>query len=193
MRSGLADLSALEIMTGLYAYAFYFYFDFSGYTDIAIGSARIMGIGLPENFNYPFLKRNIQQLWASWHMSLTGWLTDYIYWPLVKKLRKVGLVKKRPIFISNISIIITFIICGMWHGETMNFVIWGLYHGIGLSVLNVYQKRKRKVRNIYVRKYFNSKYSTIVGVIATFNFFAVGLIFFALSLDEIKLIAAELL
>lgn len=188
----IADLSPARILLGLYAYTFYFYYDFSGYTDMAIGCARILGYRLPENFNNPFMKKNIQELWASWHMSLTGWLTDYVYWPLSKRLRKIGYYRKRPILLSNISIITTFIICGMWHGSTSNFIVWGLYHGIGLAILNIYRKYKRKVRNKHLQRYFQSRTSTVVGIFVTFNFFVLGLPLFAFDLNTIVALVKEL-
>jgi len=192
MQKSFFELGIYEIIIGLYAHTLYFYFDFAGYSDIAIGSAKIMGIGLPENFNNPFMKKNIQQLWANWHISLTSWLTDYIYWPLSKKLRNTQYFKKRPIALSNISIIITFVICGMWHGETLNFVIWGFYHGIGLAVLNIYQKRKRKIRNKTLRNYFLSPYSQVVGIIVTFNYFALGISFFSLNINELVMLFSNI-
>ena len=188
----LLSLNLLELVLGLYSTAFYFYLDFSAYSDIAIGSARIMGIELPENFNNPFYKKNLQQLWANWHISLTSWLTDYIYWPISKKLRNVLYFKKHPIFLSNISIIITFVICGMWHGDSFNFVVWGLYHGVGLAILNIYQKYKRKSRNNFLRRYYKSKYSETIGIIGTFHFFVFGLLFFAFELDIIVQIVLKL-
>jgi len=189
----LGELSLAKLLLGLYAYALYFYFDFSGYSDLAIGSARVMGIELPENFNNPFLKRNIRELWANWHMSLTGWLVDYIYWPLVRKLRNRDYFRGHPIFLSNLGMFITFIICGMWHGETTNFLIWGAYHGIGISVLTIYQRKKRAVRSQFVQSYFRSRASGIVGSIVTFNFFAVGLVFFVMDLSKLKIIASSFL
>ena len=187
------ELSGYEIVVGMYAYALYVYFDFAGYSDIALGSAKIMGIELPENFNAPFLKKNIQELWASWHMSLTRWLTDYVYWPLARFFRRNEGLSKRPILLSNISIIVTFIICGMWHGESLNFVVWGLYHGIGLSILNIYQKQKRKIRNKLARQYFLSRYSKWVGIVMTFNFFALGILIFSFDLATLKALLTRLL
>ena len=181
-----SEMTWNEVILGLYAYTFYVYFDFSGYSDLAIGSARIMGIKLPENFNNPFLKPNIQQLWASWHMSLTRWLTDYIYWPLSKKLRGAEYLRKKPVLLSNISIIVTFIICGMWHGEPLNFVVWGLYHGFGLAILNVYQKQKRRIRDQRIKKYFLSRYSRWIGVVCTFNFFVLGILLFSFDINSIR-------
>lgn len=177
MKIPMAELASWEILLGLYAYALYFYFDFSGYTDLAIGSARLLGFKLPENFNLPFLKKNIQQLWANWHISLTSWLTDYVYWPLVRKLRSNELLRKYPLVISNAAIIITFFLCGAWHGESVNFILWGLYHGIGIALVNVYQKWKRQVRHPAALQYFGSRLSYWIGVVLTFNFFSLGLLF----------------
>jgi alginate O-acetyltransferase complex protein AlgI len=187
----LQEMPVSLMLLGLYAFALFLYFDFSGYTDLAIGTARLMGFILPENFNRPFLKPNIQQLWANFHMSLTSWLTDYIYWPLSKKLRTVDYFRKNPILLSNCAIIVTFLVCGIWHGDTMIFVVWGLYHGIGLSVLNIYQKWKRKMRNPGMRKYFTSKLSYAIGVVGTFTFYSVGLITFIITTDEMKLLVSR--
>jgi len=175
-----------QIMLGLYALALYFYVDFSGYTDLAIGSARIMGFVLPENFDYPFLKRNIQQFWANWHMSLTTWLTDYVYWPVVRRLRKDDFFRRHPVVVSNVAILVAFLICGIWHGETVNFVLWGLYQGIGIACVNTYQQWKRKVRNPLARRYFASSWSYGLGVVATLNFFALGEAFIVLNLADLR-------
>ncbi len=178
---------------GLYAYAFYFYFDFAGYTDLSIGCARLIGIELPENFNNPFLKRNIRELWANWHMSLTSWLVDYIYWPIVRRFRGLDYFRRHPVFLSNLGMIITFIICGMWHGETPNFILWGAYHGIGIAVLTVYQREKRKTRSARLQSYFKSKTSTFLGTVLTFHFFAFGLSLFVLDLTGFRELAKSVL
>lgn len=189
----ISELGTSQLILGMFATTLYLYFDFAGYSDIAIGSSRIMGIGLPENFNMPFLKKNIQELWANWHMTLTRWLTDYLYWPMARRLRKIKFLATRPILLSNLCIITTFVICGMWHGESWNFVVWGLYHGLGIACLNVYQKYKRKVRNNSLRKYFLSEYSKTVGRIFTFLFFAVGILLFSMDIENIKTLLARVL
>ena len=189
----LADLSLGKVLLGLYAYAFYFYFDFSGYSDLAIGSAWLMGIQLPENFNNPFLKKNIRELWTNWHMSLTGWLVDYIYWPLVRKMRDARYLRERPVLLSNVGMIITFIACGMWHGETLNFLLWGAYHGLGISVLTIYQRQKRKVESSFIQQYYRSKISAVIGTFFTFNFFAIGLAFFVLDLKNLRILLRSIL
>jgi alginate O-acetyltransferase complex protein AlgI len=189
----LSGLSPGAVLLGLYAYALYFYFDFSGYSDLAIGSARLLGVQLPENFNNPFLKKNIRELWTNWHMSLTAWLVDYIYWPLVRKFRDASYLRERPVLLSNVGMMITFIGCGMWHGEAVHFLIWGAYHGLGISALTIYQRQKRKIRNPFLQRYFRSRFSAIAGTFFTFNFFALGLAFFVLDLNSLKLLLESLL
>lgn len=189
----LARLHAHDVLLGLYAYALYFYFDFAGYSDMAIGCARILGVELPENFNSPFLKRNIRELWTNWHMSLTSWLVDYIYWPIVRKFRSLELFRKHPILLSNVGMIVTFIACGMWHGETANFILWGAYHGLGISALTIYQRKKKAVKSAVVQSYFRSRTSMAVGVFLTFNFFSVGLVLFVLDFEKLRILATGLL
>jgi alginate O-acetyltransferase complex protein AlgI len=106
--------------------------DFSGYSDIAIGCAQTLGIRLPENFNWPYLARNLQEFWQRWHISLASWLRDYVYIPLGGSrhgwLRRVA------------SAMAAFALCGLWHGPAWNFVVWGLYHGVGLAVCVSYAR-----------------------------------------------------
>lgn len=106
------------------AIAFRILMDFSGYSDIAIGFAHLLGVTLPENFDWPYLARNIQDFWQRWHMSLTYWIRDYVYIPLGGSRRGV------PRRILNG--LLAFALCGLWHGPAWHFVLWGLYHGVGL-------------------------------------------------------------
>ncbi len=105
--------------------------DFSGYTDMAIGLARMMGIRLPENFNWPYLATNLQEFWRRWHISLSSWIRDYVYIPLGGN--RHGAARK----VTNG--LIAFGLCGLWHGAAWNFVVWGLYHGAGLALSSQYQ------------------------------------------------------
>jgi len=107
-------------------------FDFSGYTDIAIGTAKLFGVDLPENFNWPYFARNIQDFWQRWHISLSSWIRDYIYIPLGGN--RHGPVRR----VTNL--LIAFGLCGLWHGPAWNFVIWGIYHGVGLAICATYEK-----------------------------------------------------
>jgi alginate O-acetyltransferase complex protein AlgI len=115
----------------LFAYGVQIYFDFSGYSDIAIGSARLIGIRVPENFDWPYLQENISKFWQHWHMSLTRWLIDYIYIPLGGS--RVAL----PRIMANL--LITFLVSGIWHGAGLNFIAWGLWHGLLLCILRLYR------------------------------------------------------
>lgn len=104
--------------------------DFSGYSDIAIGLARVFGIRLPENFNWPYIATNLQEFWQRWHISLSTWIRDYIYIPLGGN--QLGPVRR----VLNASLAMA--LCGLWHGPAWNFVAWGVYHGIGLAMSNYY-------------------------------------------------------
>lgn len=100
--------------------------DFSGYSDIAIGLSRLLGVKLPENFNWPYAAKSIQDFWQRWHISLSSWIRDYVYIPLGGNRHGIA----RKIFNG----IFAFALCGLWHGPAWNFVVWGLYHGVGLAV-----------------------------------------------------------
>jgi alginate O-acetyltransferase complex protein AlgI len=186
-----ANPTLLRVVIGLYASTLNMYFNFSGYSDIAVGAARMMGFELPENFDKPYLRSNIQQFWAAWHISLTNWLTDYIYWPLVRKLRPLAFLQKRPVLLSNVCIVVTFAICGMWHGVSLNFILWGFYHGLGIALMNVYRKYKRKAKNPVLRDYFMSRTSRILGVLVTINFFVLGIALFSLDMAGIRLLLSS--
>jgi D-alanyl-lipoteichoic acid acyltransferase DltB (MBOAT superfamily) len=122
--------SGAEVLTGIYAYALQLYFDFSGYTDIAIGSALLLGIKLPENFNQPYSARNLAEFWRRWHISLSNWLRDYLFY---------AFPGKRTLLMPYVALIVTMVIGGLWHGPSWTFVIWGLLHGIGQAVVRAWQ------------------------------------------------------
>ena len=107
-------------------------FDFSGYSDIAIGCARLLGIRLPENFNWPYAARSLQDFWQRWHISLSSWIRDYVYIPLGGN--RLGPVRR------VLNGLVAFALCGLWHGPAWHFVLWGLWHGVGLAVNAGYTK-----------------------------------------------------
>jgi D-alanyl-lipoteichoic acid acyltransferase DltB (MBOAT superfamily) len=100
--------------------------------------------------------------------------------------------RKHPILVSNIAILVTFIICGVWHGETFNFVLWGLYQGVGIATVNTYQSWKRKVRHNLARKYFTSPWSHGLGTVMTFAFFALGQSLFVLDANQARALLGRL-
>lgn len=125
------DISSLAVVAaGLLAYSIKIYMDFSGYSDIAIGSAALFGIKVPENFSYPYFKTSIAQFWKSWHISLTRWIIDYIFIPLGGS--------KKGLALACLNTLIALGISGLWHGAAFNFAFWGLYHGILLILYRLY-------------------------------------------------------
>lgn len=123
---GFAGLSPGQAWLFLAALAARILLDFSGYTDMAIGLSRLMGVKLPENFNWPYLATSLQDFWQRWHMSLTSWIRDYVYIPLGGN--RHGLLRTLG------NALLVFAICGLWHGPAWHFVLWGLWHGAGLVV-----------------------------------------------------------
>ncbi|MBP7710394.1 MAG: MBOAT family protein [Rickettsiales bacterium] len=119
--SQISDLNPAIAWAGLAAYTLQIYFDFSGYCDMAIGLARVFGFKFPENFNYPYIARSIKEFWRRWHMSLSAWFRDYVYIPLGGN--RVSLARQ------YFNLFLVFFLCGLWHGASWNFVIWGMIHG----------------------------------------------------------------
>ncbi len=119
------------ILVALLAFAVKIYMDFSGYSDIAIGSARLFGIHVPENFAWPYFRRNIAQFWRHWHMSLTSWITDYVYKPLGGNRRGLAL--------TAVNVVVAMAVSGIWHGAQWHFLVWGLFHGALLAGFRLWE------------------------------------------------------
>jgi D-alanyl-lipoteichoic acid acyltransferase DltB (MBOAT superfamily) len=161
----------------LYAYTLQIYFDFSGYTDIAIGIARLIGIKLPENFTSPYTKPNLTLFWNSWHMTLTQWIRAYFFNPFNRWIR--GFKNLPTWMMLLIGQLATMLIIGLWHGVTINFILWGAWHGLGLFIQNRWSdfaKTRFAVNNSRLLTALQ-----IGGVLLTFHFVALGWVFFALS------------
>jgi len=156
------------------------YFDFSGYTDIAIGLGRLMGVHLPENFSSPYLKPNITQFWNSWHMTLTQWFRSYFFNPLTRALRSTGSTLPDPLMIL-LAQTSTMLLIGLWHGVTVGFVLWGLWHGLGLFIHNRWRDFARRIAPSGGDARFGHVIAHYAGIFLTFNFVSLGWLFFALS------------
>jgi alginate O-acetyltransferase complex protein AlgI len=124
----LPDLSAPTAWLIIVAYALQIFFDFSGYTDMAIGLGSAMGFRFAENFNFPYLANSISEFWRRWHMSLVGWFREYVFFPLEFARRK------SKFFRTQINILIVFTLTGLWHGFTWNFLMWGMLQGLVLGL-----------------------------------------------------------
>ena len=163
----------------VYAYAFQIYFDFSGYTDIAIGIARLVGIKLPENFAAPYTRPNLTQFWNNWHITLTQWFRSYFFNPFNRWIRGFkGIPAWTMILIGQMA---TMLLIGLWHGITLNFVVWGLWHGFGLFLQNRWSDL---IRRRYPNLGQNARLQSVLqisGILLTFHFVALGWVFFALS------------
>ncbi len=130
----------LHIASYMYAYTFYLFFDFAGYSAFAVGFSYIFGIHTPENFNRPFLARDIRDFWNRWHMTLSFWFRDHIYNRFVFTALKNKWFKNRYTA-SYIGYIITMGLMGVWHGTTLNYIVYGLYHGILLALTDWLNRR----------------------------------------------------
>ncbi len=157
--------SAVTILLSAYAYSVQIYCDFSGYSDMAVGCARVLGYDLTRNFNLPFMSRNISILWKRWHMSLSTWLHEYLYIPLGGNRK--GIVR------SYINLILTMVLGGLWHGANWTFVLWGALNGIALG-LHKYLTRKRPKNDPGCR----NPIFVFLSVVCTFTFFALTAMIF---------------
>lgn len=176
-----ATASVGHLWIAMYAYAMKIYFDFSAYSDIAIGSARLFGYEIPENFNFPYLQRNIAKFWNNWHMSLSSWIRDYIYIPLGGSRGTAWFAVRNNMIAMAIS--------GLWHGAAWHFVVWGIYHGLGLAWLRLYnylRGNKQQPQFLASVKIGTSgleiprinSFSELLSVAATFQFVCFGWILF---------------
>lgn len=140
------NISVLTSWLGIIAYSFQIYFDFSGYSDMAIGIGKMLGFSYPENFNYPYISKSITEFWRRWHMSLSTWFKDYVYIPLG------GNRCSRGKHIRNILIV--WLLTGLWHGSSWNFIMWGLYFGIILLLEKfIYGKALEKLPKVFSHIY----------------------------------------
>jgi alginate O-acetyltransferase complex protein AlgI len=161
----------------LYGYAFRLFFDFSGYTDIAIGLGILFGVKLPENFNRPYLSTNITQFWKRWHMTLSNWVRFYVFSPLSRSLLRR---KPRPsttliVFVSQMA---TMIVIGLWHGVTWNFFIWGVWQGLALFAHKQWSDRTRKWYRGLRDRPWQKRAWTFFSWFMTFQYVVLGWVWF---------------
>lgn len=181
-----SSLNAWDVIVCSFLFGFQIYFDFSGYSSIAVGSGRILGFTIPENFNWPYLAKNPRDFWKNWHISLSSWIRDYLYIPLTGQKFKIthgtigGLgevfnkedpsIRKSSLKI-NIALFTTWIIMGFWHGASWNFALWGIYHATFILIFKSYNTT-----------FFEKKFPVL----------AVGLTFFIMMMGWIPFRAKDL-
>jgi alginate O-acetyltransferase complex protein AlgI len=157
--------SPLGLWLAMYAYAAQIYFDFSGYSDLAIGAARLLGYRVPENFDWPYLAADLPSFWRRWHISLSSWIRDYLYIPLGGNRGGRARV--------SLNLIAVMALCGLWHGPAWHFVVWGLWHGLGLALTRLVrgEQRASAAPPSRLRRGF--------ATLATFHFVCLGWLWFA--------------
>jgi len=154
--------SGAEVLFGVYGYALQIYFDFSGYTDIAMGVSQLLGLTLPDNFNRPYWSVNIADFWRRWHITFSNWLRDYVYFSLPSARRWKGANYVNPIVVMLLG--------GLWHGLGWTFIAWGLLHGIALAGLRLFQTIRGKTTATAIGK--------VVSIFFTFQFVCLTWVFF---------------
>jgi D-alanyl-lipoteichoic acid acyltransferase DltB (MBOAT superfamily) len=159
------NFSALEVLAGVYGYAVQIYCDFSGYTDIAIGSALLLGVRFPKNFDSPYKAQNLADFWRRWHISLSTWLRDYLYIPLGGN--------RGSSWATYRNLMITMVLGGLWHGASWTFVFWGFLHGLGLGVTRAWERTKKKGAGAKANPVAGA-----LGTLLTFHYVCLAWIFF---------------
>ncbi|WP_337400374.1 MBOAT family O-acyltransferase [Congzhengia sp.] len=157
--TALPELSALSAWLGIIAFAFQIYFDFSGYSDMAIGLGRMFGFEFEQNFNYPYISKSITDFWRRWHISLSTWFKEYVYIPLGGNRAGRGR--------AHLNILIVWVLTGFWHGASFNFLAWGLYYALLLML-----------EKDVLAKLLN-KLPKVVGTVYTLFFVLIGWVLFA--------------
>jgi alginate O-acetyltransferase complex protein AlgI len=160
---GLENTSTAEAWIGALAYTFQIYFDFAGYSDMAIGLGLMIGFKFPENFNFPYLSKSISEFWKRWHITLGSWMRDYLYIPLGGN--KVS--TKRIYF----NLVFVFFISGFWHGANWNFIVWGLFHGLFLVLERLFLSAALKKMPVIFQRFY------------TFFIVIIGWVFFSMDLE----------
>jgi alginate O-acetyltransferase complex protein AlgI len=146
--ANFSEIGAGLAWFGLTAYTLQIYLDFSGYTDMAIGIGQMLGFKLPENFNFPYISRSISEFWRRWHITLGAWFRTYLFIPLEFARKKQKFLRQQS------NLLIVFLLTGLWHGASWNFVIWGVYYGLILAIeASGFAKTLKKVSPIFQQIY----------------------------------------
>lgn len=177
--SNYGEHYAFSLILGAIAFSFQIYCDFSGYSDIAIGTSKILGIELLTNFKFPYFSRDVAEFWRRWHISLSTWFRDYIYIPLG------GSKSTKLISVRNVFII--FLISGFWHGASWNFLAWGFIHACGFLPLLLLKRNRNNSSEIVASNAMFPSFRELGQIILTFTFVTITWIFFRADTMQIAL------
>ncbi len=173
------DIASFAVL--FYGYPLYIFINFSGYCDIAIAGASLVGLRLPENFNRPYLARNMIDLWTRWHMTLSLWIRDYLFLPMYKTC--VERLTSKPQHIAYFCYFIAFFLAGIWHGSTWNFAIFGALSGMGVAAAKAWEELLiARLGRQGFRRYLRNPLIHAVAVIVTIHYFCFTLLFFPADL-----------
>jgi membrane protein involved in D-alanine export len=171
--------NGIDMVANMYGYYIYLFFDFAGYSAMAIGIGKFMGIDVPINFNKPFLARNPQDFWRRFHKTLGDWLRDYFFMPFYKFFTKQKRLKKLPLLRQNISLFATFLLMGVWNGFTKHFILSGVIFAIYSVVHNSYIHYSKKKQRDIVFGTMNEKYVKWISIVIMFNLAAFSIYIFS--------------
>lgn len=160
-------------MIYMYCYGFYLFFDFAGYSSMAIGLSRIFGINTPENFNKPFISKDIKEFWDRWHITLSHWFRDFIFSRVTMNLIRRRFTRNKLV-IASIAFMINMGIMGCWHGLTDYYILYGLYHGALLSLTEIYQKKSK-----FYKKHKKDRWFCFLEWLLTFHLVMFGFFLFS--------------
>ena len=165
----ISQLGAPGLLLATYAYALQLYGDFAGYSDIAIGSARVLGFELRKNFDAPFISRSLEEFWSRWHISMSSWFTDYVY---------IGMGGSRGALVKTLfNTLVAWTLVGLWHGAAWTFVLWGFYHGVWLVISRLF--RRWVLPPLFGEKRFPDRpVWRVLGVLFSFHVVACSMILF---------------
>jgi alginate O-acetyltransferase complex protein AlgI len=181
--AGAPLATTLKALAVFYLYPVYMYFNFAGYCDIVIGGAALIGIRLPENFDRPYLARNILDFWTRWHQSLGFWVRDYLFTPMYKSLAEWD-SRKAPA-LAFLCYFVAFVVMGIWHGTGLGFLIFGLLHGAGASSAKLWEMYLVRTRGRKgLRQYLQSPGVRFIAILCTLHYFAFSLLFFSNGLEK---------
>lgn len=165
-------VTAANVIAYMYSYTLFLFFDFAGYSNIAIGVAALMGVHLPENFNKPFLACNMKEFWSRWHMSLSSWFTDYVHGRFVLNNVRNGLFKNTKTA-SRWGLLFTMTVMGLWHGFSRHYLIYGIYEGLLLVATDYW------IRSAAYRRFKKKKAYPWISRAVCFQFIAFGMLLFS--------------
>ena len=168
-----SEINFVNAMSYMYAYSLYLFFDFGGYSLFAVGTSYIFGIKAPDNFDKPFLSKDMKEFWTRWHISLSRWFGDYIFSRFVIASMRKKRFKKRATA-SHVAQMITMITMGFWHGLTWFYIVYGIYQGVVLVLTDMYQKKSK-----FYKQHKKDKWFEIVQIVITFHIACFGLLIFS--------------